>query len=38
MSTMRKTKGSSVMPAEMTYRNADERNNLKETERYKQWL
>ena len=34
MSTMRKTKGSGVMPAVMTFWNADESFNQKETERY----
>lgn len=38
MSTMRKTKGSGVMPAVMTFWNADESFNQKETERYIQWV
>ena len=38
MSTMRKTKGSGVMPAVMTFWNADESFNQKETERYVQWV
>ena len=38
MSTMRKTKGSGVMPAAMTFWNADESFNQKETERYVQWI
>ena len=38
MSTMRKTKGSGVMPAVMTFWNADESFNQKETERYIQWF
>ena len=38
MSTMRKTKGSGVMPAVMTSWNADESFNQKETERYIQWV
>ena len=38
MSTMRKTKGSGVMPAVMTFWNADESINQKETERNIQWV
>lgn len=38
MSTMRKTKGTGVMPAAMTFWNADDTFNQKETERYIQWI
>lgn len=38
MGTMRKTKGTGVMPAAMTFWNADETFNQKETERYIQWI